>query len=141
MKKSNFTNVISHYQAVNNLPKLLRGISSNRVGDDYCLGCFHSYRTHDKLKNHERLCNNHTFCGIEIPTENDKILKYSHGEKMLRAPVAYYSDIKCLIKQIDTCHKNPKSSFTTRVTKHEPCGFSIVAKSSLTNIREKKYLL
>ena len=66
-----------------------------------------------------------------------KILKYSHGEKSLRVPVAYYADIEYLNKQIDTCHHNPEQSFTTRVSKHKPCGFSIVAKLPLTNIREK----
>ena len=120
-----------------NLPRLLRGISSNHVGDNYCLGCFHSYSTPNKLKKHERLCNNHKFCEIEIPTEKVKILKYSHGEKSLRVPVAYYSDIECLIKQIDTCHNNPEQTSTKRVSKHDPCAFSIVAKSPLTNIRER----
>ena len=31
-----------------------------------------------------------------MPTEKDKILKYSQGKKLLRTPVAYYCDIKCL---------------------------------------------
>ena len=39
-----------HYLAVKNLPRLLRGISSNHVGDNYCLGCFHSYSPPNKLK-------------------------------------------------------------------------------------------
>ena len=38
---------------------------------------------------------------------------------------------------MDTCHNNPEQSFTTRVSKHELCGFSIVKKSPLTDIREK----
>ena len=63
-----------------------------------------------------------------MPTEKDKILKYSHGKKLSRVPVAYYSDIECLNKQIDTCHNNLDQSSTTRVSKHESCGFSIVAK-------------
>ena len=76
-----------------------------------------------------------------MPTQKDKILQYSHGQKSLRVPVVYYSDIKYFIKQTDTCHNNPKQTSTVRVSKHEPCGFSIVAKLSLTDIREKKYLL
>ena len=72
-----------------------------------------------------------------MPNEKDKMPKYSHGEKSLRVPVAYYSYIECLIKQIDTCHSNPERTSKSRVSKHEPCGFSIVAKSPLTNIREK----
>ena len=93
-----------HYLAVKNLPRLLRGISSNHIGDNYRLGCFHSYSTVNKLKKHERVCNNHKFREIEMPTEKDKILKYSHGQKSLRVSVAYYCDIESLIKKIDTCY-------------------------------------
>ena len=130
-----------HYLAVKNLPRLLRRISWNHVGDNSCLGCFHSDITPNKHKKHERLCNNHELCETEMPIEKDKILKYSYGQKSLRVPVAYYFDIECLNKQIDTCHNNPEQSSTTRVRKHEPCVFSVVSKSSLTNTREKKYLL
>ena len=42
---------------------------------------------------------------------------------------------------VSTCHNNPEQSYTSRVGKHEPCCFSIVAKSPLSDIREKKYLL
>ena len=38
-----------HYLAVRSLPALLRGISSSDNGNFYCLNCFHSYRTHNKL--------------------------------------------------------------------------------------------
>ena len=40
-----------HYLAVKSLSALLRGISSSNNGDFYCLNCFHSYRTLNKLKN------------------------------------------------------------------------------------------
>ena len=126
-----------HYLAVKNLTRLLRGISSNRDGDNYCLGCFHSYSTANKLKKHERLCNNHKFCEIEMPTEKYKILKYSHGAKSLRILVAYYCDIESLIKKIDACENNPEQSYTTKVGKHETCGFSIAKKSQITDIRKK----
>ena len=41
-----------HYLAVKSISKLLRGITSNHNGDFYCLICFHSYRTKNKLKKH-----------------------------------------------------------------------------------------
>ena len=47
------------YLAVKNLPTLLREITSNHHGDFYCSNCFHLYRTHNKLKKHEKVCNNH----------------------------------------------------------------------------------
>ena len=66
-----------------------------------------------------------------MPTEKDKILNYSHGHKSLRIPVACYGDIESLIKKIDECDNNPEQSYTTRVGKHEPCGFSIVKKNAI----------
>ena len=43
---------------IRSLSRLLRGISSNHVGDHYCLNCFHSKSTDNALKKHERLCGN-----------------------------------------------------------------------------------
>ena len=43
-----------HYLVVKNLSGLLRGISSNRNSDYYCLNCFRSYRTKNKLNVHKK---------------------------------------------------------------------------------------
>ena len=43
-----------HYLVVKNLSRLLRGISINHDGDYYCLNCFHSYRTENKLNAHKK---------------------------------------------------------------------------------------
>ena len=43
-----------HYLAVKSLSRLLRGITSNHNGDNYCLDCFHSYRTENKLNAHKK---------------------------------------------------------------------------------------
>ena len=64
-----------HYLAVKELSALLRGITSKHEGDFYCVNCFHSYSTKDKLKKHKDICENHDYCYIEIPKEDDKILK------------------------------------------------------------------
>ena len=41
-----------HYLAVKNLSGLLKGITSTHEKDSYCLNCFHSYRTKNKLESH-----------------------------------------------------------------------------------------
>ena len=51
------------------------GIASNHNGDFYCLNCFHSYSTKNRLKKHERLCNDHDDCHVKMPDEDNKILK------------------------------------------------------------------
>ena len=43
-----------HYLVVKNLSRLLRGITSNHKEDFYCLNCFHSYRTENKLEVHKK---------------------------------------------------------------------------------------
>ena len=87
-----------HYLAVRSLTTLLRGTTSNHKGDFYCLNCFHSYRTLNKLKKHERVCNNHDYCHVDMPKEHEKI-KYLPGEKSLKAPFITYVDLKCLVKK------------------------------------------
>ena len=65
----------SHYLAVTNLSALLEGNSLNHDGDFYCLNCFNSNTSKSKLKKHEKICNNHDGCRIEMPKWVEKILK------------------------------------------------------------------
>ena len=43
-----------HYLAVKNLLGLLKGITSNHKEDFYCLNCFRTYRTKNKLEAHKK---------------------------------------------------------------------------------------
>ena len=45
-----------HYLAITRIPDLLRGITSRHNGDFYCLNCFHSYSTENRLKEHGKIC-------------------------------------------------------------------------------------
>ena len=78
---------------------LLRGITSNRVGEFYCLNCFDSYSTKEKLKKYEKVCNDHDYCYVEIPDKDNKILKYKRGEKSLKAPFMIYAHLECLLEK------------------------------------------
>ena len=75
-----------------------REITSSNNGDFYCLNCFHSSRTLNKLKKHERVCNNHNYCRINLPEEHEKI-EYLPGEKSLKAPFIIHADLECLLKK------------------------------------------
>ena len=85
-----------HYLAVKSLSALFREITSSKNGDFYCLNCFHSSRTLNKLKKHERVCNNHNYCRIDLPEEHEKI-EYLPGEKSLKAPFIIHADLECLL--------------------------------------------
>ena len=79
-----------HYLTVTNLSGLLQGNSSNHEGDFYCLNCFNSYPSKNKLKEHEEICNNRNSCRIEMPEWVNKILKHNPGEKSLKKPFVIY---------------------------------------------------
>ena len=98
-----------HYLAVTNLSALLQGISSNHEGDFYCLNCFNSYTSKNKLKGHEEICNNHDSCRVEMPNWVEKILQYNPGEKSLKAPFAVYLDLESLLKEEQLAKTIPKN--------------------------------
>ena len=82
-----------HYLPIIRLPALLRGITSNHQGDLYYLNCVHSYSTHNKSKKHERVCNNHDYCRVDMPKEHERI-KDLPGEKALKVPLIIYADLE-----------------------------------------------
>ena len=92
-----------HYLAVKSLSALLRGITSNHVGNFYCLNCFHSYRAKEKIKKHEKVCNNHDYSYVVTPDEDNKIFKYNHREKSLKALYIIYADLQCLLEKMHSC--------------------------------------
>ena len=110
-----------HYLAVKSLPTLLGGITSNHYRDFYCLNCFHSYTTVNKLKKHERVRNNHDYCRLGMPKEHEK-MKYLPGEKSLKAPFIVYADLECLLKKFHLVKITPKILTQKKKTKHKPSG-------------------
>ena len=103
-----------HYLAVKSLSRLFRGIASNHDGDYYCLNCFHSYRTENKLNAHKKVCENHDYCNIEMPSSDNNLINYNKGEKSLKLPFIIYTDLECLLEKINTCYNNPNLSSTTK---------------------------
>ena len=107
-----------HYLAVKRILGLLRGITRKHDGDFYCLNCFHSYTREKKLRNHKQICENNDFCYPKMSDEDNKILKYISGEKLLRVPFIISADLKCLLKKINTCMNNPEKSYTEKKATH-----------------------
>ena len=58
------------YLAVKSISRLLKGITSNHIGDFYCLNCFHSHRTKVALKKHEKVYKDHDYCYVKMPDED-----------------------------------------------------------------------
>ena len=39
--------------------------------------------------------------------ENNKTLKYNHGEKSMKVPFIIYADLELLLEKMSTCYSNP----------------------------------
>ena len=126
-----------HYLVVKSLSGLLTGITSNHKEDFYCLNCFHSYRTKNKLEAHEKICENHDYCRVEMPTKDNNTIKYNQGEKSVKLPFVVYTDLECLLEKMSTCYNNPEKSSTTKINKHMPTGYSIVTRCSFDKSKNK----
>ena len=126
-----------HYLAVKNLSALFRGITGNNNGDFYCLNCFQSYTTENKLKKHKKGCENHDYYDVEMPEENNKILKYNQGEKSMKVPFIIYADLECLLENMNTCHDNPEKLSATKINKHTSSGYSLFT----VNLIQQKIIL
>ena len=72
-----------------------------------------------------------------MPTKDNNIIKYNHGEKSMKVPFIIYADLECLLEKISTCINNPKESSTTKINKHTPSGYSIFTSCSFHESKNK----
>ena len=126
-----------HYLAIKSIPMLFRRITLKNNGDFYCLNCFSSFRTKNALKSHENICKDHDYCCIEMPNEENNILKYNLGEKSMKIPFTIYSDFESILEEISTCGNDPKKSSTIKISKHTPSGFSLFTYCSFDKTKNK----
>ena len=126
-----------HYLVVKSLSGLLKGIKSNHKEDFYCLNCFCVYTTRNKLEEHKKICENHEYCHVEMPNENNNIIKYNQGEKSIKLPFIIYADFECLLEKMNTCYNNPEESSITEINKHTPSGYSLFTHCSFDKSKNK----
>ena len=72
-----------------------------------------------------------------MPTEENKILKYNHGEKFMKHPFIIYADLQRLLEKMSTSYNNPEKSSRTKINKHTPSGYSIFTHCSFDATKNK----
>ena len=116
---------------------LLRRITSKYEVDFYCINCFHSYSTKEKLKRHKEVCENYDYCFVEMPKEDNKVLKYNHGEKPMKVPFIIYAVVESLIEKMSNSHNNPEKSSSTKINKHTAPDYSLFTHCSFDTTKNK----
>ena len=69
---------------------------------------------------HKRVCKNEDFSSIIISSDETETLELNQHQKSDKAPFIVYADLECITEKIDRCKNNPKTSSTTKVSKHIP---------------------
>ena len=92
----------------------------------------------NKLKKHERVCNDYDYY-VDMPNEDNKILKYNHGQKPLKASFMIYADLELLLEKMHSCQNNPEKSDTETKIKHTPFGYSLFTNFWFDLTKNKLY--
>ena len=74
-----------------------------------------------------------------MPTEDNKILKYNHGEKSFKVPFTIIADLECLLIKEPSCQNNSEKSYAKRKTNHEPSGYSLSLICSFDATKNRHY--
>ena len=53
-----------------------------------------------KLEKHEKACENHHYCCVEMLNEDNKILKYKIGKKSMKVPFIIYAALSVCLKKM-----------------------------------------
>ena len=65
-----------------------------------------------------------------MTNEDNKILKYNYGEKLLKVPTIIYADLECLLEKWHLRQNNLEKCYTEKKTKHTPSGYSLFTNCS-----------
>ena len=77
------------------------------------------------------------YCYVEMPNEDNKILKYNHGEKSLKAPAVICADLEYFLEKMHSCQNNLKKSYEEKKSKHMPSGYSLFTNCPFTTTKTK----
>ena len=121
----------------NELPALLRGITSKHHSNFYCLNCLHSFATENKRESHKKVCENKDFCNVLMPSGEIKMLQFNQYQNSDKAPFIIHVNLECLVEKSGGCKNNPENVSTTKVSEHIPSGFSMSTISLFKSIENK----
>ena len=86
------------------------------------------------------MCNDHDYFYVEIPNEDNKLLKYNHGENSLKASAIIYADLECLLCSLEKMYSrqnNPELCSTEKKTKHTPSDYSLFTNCLFDTAKNK----
>ena len=72
-----------------------------------------------------------------MPNEDGKVLKYNHGENLLKVPAIIYADFECFLEIMHSCPNNLEKSYTEQKNKHTHSAYSLFTNFSFDATKNK----
>ena len=110
-----------HYCWIKNMSRLLADCNKSDHQHFHCPYCFHGFIRKDLLDDHIILCQQHGSQKIELPDEENKMLKFKNFRHQLQVPFIIYADFESLTCKIDN---STNMESTEKYQRHEACSFA-----------------
>ncbi|MEM7421859.1 MAG: hypothetical protein AAF364_19430, partial [Pseudomonadota bacterium] len=119
-----------HYSCIKYFDRLLGDQNGHKAKGYFCDICLFPMYDEQRLEHHRKKCGNISLAALEMPTDEEKCLKFKNIHKMIRKPVVVYADFEAILKPIPGCQRNPGQSSTDKYQEHEPCSVGMVVSRS-----------
>ncbi|XP_033731744.1 uncharacterized protein LOC117321436 [Pecten maximus] len=113
----------SHYCLIRDLNTFLSRIKKTKNKSHFCQFCLQGFTRYNLLEEHIKNCSRHDPQRVEMPDDDNCLLKFEDYRKQTKAPFVIYADFEAYMQPLDTCERDSNSSSTTKTARFEPCGF------------------
>ncbi|MCG8373491.1 MAG: Rho termination factor N-terminal domain-containing protein, partial [Balneolales bacterium] len=126
-----------HYCLIKDMSRLLASqTTKNERKEFYCMRCLNSFGRRDLLDDHKELCGQHEEVKVIMPKEGSSV-SFGHFHKKIDVPFVIYADFESLMKAFHSAQPNPDKSYTMKLQKHNPDGFSYFIKCTFDDKYDK----
>ena len=73
--------------------------------------------------------------------EDNKVLKYNHGERSMKVPFIISADWESLLEKLSTCHNNSQKSSTIKIKKQMRSGYSLFTHFSFDLTKKSLFVI
>ena len=91
-----------HYTTIKNISRLLSKLNGKiRRAYHFCMNCLNDFRTASARNKNYGYCSSNGHVKVNMPTEEEKWLKFHDGEYQFKVPFMLYLDFESILKPVD----------------------------------------
>ena len=125
-----------HYTAIRNISRLLLKLNGKtKRAYHYCMNCLNGFRRESAKDENYEYCSSNGHVKVNLPTEEEKWLKFHDGQYQFKVPFMLYADFESILKPVDEWYKEKmnrmkagrkgKAPYTEKISKHVPSAWCV----------------